>query len=114
LLAGARHEARVHNVTPRVRQASSKRLALLREMVPGAARVAVLVNPASEPKSRSTARDLQAAARPFLPSRWSVVASSTGSTVETRPPKVMIVTIVAAWSISGRIAITHGARRRRP
>jgi ABC-type uncharacterized transport system substrate-binding protein len=42
---------------------SATRLELLRELVPGAARVAVHVNPASEPKTRSTVRDLQAAAR---------------------------------------------------
>jgi ABC-type uncharacterized transport system substrate-binding protein len=41
---------------------SAKRLELLRELVPGAARAAVLVNPASEPKTRSTVRDMQAAA----------------------------------------------------
>ena len=40
-----------------------KRLALLRELVPGAARVAVLVNPTDATRSASTARDVEAAAR---------------------------------------------------
>ena len=40
-----------------------KRLELLRDLVPGAVRIAVLLNPASEPKTRSTVTDLQEAAR---------------------------------------------------
>jgi len=42
---------------------AAKRLELLREMVPGAARVAVLVNPANATIAESTLRDLEAAAR---------------------------------------------------
>src|SRR5262245_27086956 len=41
----------------------AKRLELLREMVPGAARVAVLVNPANATQTESTLRDVQPAAR---------------------------------------------------
>ena len=41
---------------------AAKRLELLRELVPGATRVAVLVNPTS-PDSRSTVRNVEAAAR---------------------------------------------------
>jgi len=41
---------------------TAKRLELLREMVPGAARIAVLVNPAS-PLTETTLKDLEAAAR---------------------------------------------------
>jgi ABC-type uncharacterized transport system substrate-binding protein len=41
---------------------SAKRLEILREMVPGAARVAVLVNPAG-PATETTLRDVEAAAR---------------------------------------------------
>jgi putative ABC transport system substrate-binding protein len=42
---------------------TAKRLELLREMVPGAARIAVLVNPANATTTETTLRDLQPAAR---------------------------------------------------
>ena len=42
---------------------AAKRLELLRVLVPGAARVAVLVNPASESNTEATLRDVEAAAR---------------------------------------------------
>ena len=41
----------------------AKRLELLRELVPGAARVAVLVNPAIASNAETTLRDVEAAAR---------------------------------------------------
>jgi putative ABC transport system substrate-binding protein len=41
---------------------AAKRLELLREMVPGAARIAVLVNPASATTAETTLRDVAAAA----------------------------------------------------
>jgi putative tryptophan/tyrosine transport system substrate-binding protein len=44
-------------------EVTAKRLELLRELVPGAARVAVLVNPANPSNSGSTLRSLEAAAR---------------------------------------------------
>jgi putative tryptophan/tyrosine transport system substrate-binding protein len=42
---------------------AAKRLELLRELVPGAARVAVLVNPANVPNAELTLQDMEAAAR---------------------------------------------------
>jgi putative tryptophan/tyrosine transport system substrate-binding protein len=42
---------------------AAKRLELLRELVPGAARVAVLVNPANATSTESTLRDVEPAAR---------------------------------------------------
>jgi ABC-type uncharacterized transport system substrate-binding protein len=42
---------------------AAKRMELLRELVPGAARVAVLVNPANATTAETTVRDAQAAAR---------------------------------------------------
>ena len=42
---------------------AAKRLGLLRELVPGAARVAVLVNPANAMNAKTTLRDTEAAAR---------------------------------------------------
>jgi putative tryptophan/tyrosine transport system substrate-binding protein len=44
---------------------AAKRLGLLRELVPGAARVAVLVNPANATTMESTLRDVAPAARTF-------------------------------------------------
>ena len=41
----------------------AKRLGLLRELVPGAARIAVLVNPANAPSAEATLRDVEPAAR---------------------------------------------------
>jgi putative ABC transport system substrate-binding protein len=41
---------------------AAKRLELLRELVPGAARVAVLVNPANATNTEATLRDVEAAA----------------------------------------------------
>src|SRR5262245_35645282 len=45
------------------RELAARRLELLREMVPGATRVAVLVNPANATSTDSTLKDVQAAAR---------------------------------------------------
>jgi putative ABC transport system substrate-binding protein len=42
---------------------AAKRLGLLRELIPAAARVAVLVNPADATRAESTVRDVEAAAR---------------------------------------------------
>jgi ABC-type uncharacterized transport system substrate-binding protein len=42
---------------------AAKRLELLRELVPGAVRVAVLVNPANAPNTETTLRDVEPAAR---------------------------------------------------
>jgi putative tryptophan/tyrosine transport system substrate-binding protein len=44
-------------------ESTAKRLQLLREMVPGAARIAVLVNPANATTTETTLRDVQPAAR---------------------------------------------------
>ena len=46
-----------------VGELTAKRLELLRELVPGAARVAVLVNPANAANAETTLRDVEPAAR---------------------------------------------------
>jgi putative ABC transport system substrate-binding protein len=44
-------------------EVAAKRLELLRELVPGAARVALLINPANAAIAESTLSDVEAAAR---------------------------------------------------
>ena len=46
-----------------ISELTAKRLGLLRELVPGAARVAVLVNPANTANAETTLRDVEPAAR---------------------------------------------------
>src|SRR5262249_42046854 len=64
-----------------VLELSAKRLELLRELVQGAARVAILANPTSEPKTRSTMQDLQAAAR-TLGLQIQVLSADTGREID--------------------------------
>ena len=55
----------------------AKRLELLRELVPGAARVAVLVNPTNAVSSESTAKGVDAAARAIGLQVWVLNASTS-------------------------------------
>jgi putative ABC transport system substrate-binding protein len=55
----------------------AKRLELLRELVPGAARVAVLVNPTNAVSSENTAKGVDAAARAIGLQVWVVNASTS-------------------------------------
>jgi ABC-type uncharacterized transport system substrate-binding protein len=59
----------------------AKRLELLRELVSGAARVAVLVNPANATTSESTLRDVEAAAR-TLGLQLKILNASTSSAID--------------------------------
>jgi putative ABC transport system substrate-binding protein len=59
----------------------AKRLELLRELVPGAARVAVLVNPADATNAERTLRDVEPAAR-ALGLQIQVLNASTGSEID--------------------------------
>jgi ABC-type uncharacterized transport system substrate-binding protein len=56
----------------------AKRLGLLREMVPGAVRVAVLINPANAVNAENTLRDVQAAAPPVGLQMQIIRASTSG------------------------------------
>jgi putative ABC transport system substrate-binding protein len=60
---------------------SSKRLGLLRELVPKAARIAVLVNPANAPSAESTLREVQEAA-PGLGLDIHVLNASTSGEID--------------------------------
>ena len=59
-----------------------KRLELLRQLIPGVARVAVLVNPADARNTETTLRELEAAAR-AMGLQIQVVRASTSSEIET-------------------------------
>src|SRR5262249_41995086 len=58
----------------------AKRLELLRELVPGAARVAVLVNPANITTTASTLREVEAAA-PALKLQLKILNASTSGEI---------------------------------
>jgi putative ABC transport system substrate-binding protein len=60
---------------------TAKRLGLLRELVPGAARVAVLVNPANTANTETTLRDLEPAAR-AVALQIQVLNASTSREIE--------------------------------
>ena len=60
---------------------AAKRLELLRELVPGAARVAVLVNPANSTNAEATLRDVEPAAR-AMGLQIQVLNASTSQEIE--------------------------------
>ena len=60
---------------------TTKRLELLRELVPGVARVAVLVNPANATNTETTLRDVEPAAR-TMGLQIQVVNASTGREID--------------------------------
>ena len=64
-----------------VSEVVAKRLELLRELVPGAARIAVLLNSADPARSESTLKDVQAAAN-TLALQVRVLNASTGHQIE--------------------------------
>ena len=61
-----------------IQEVTSKRLALLHELVPKAARIALLVNPASTPTTDATLREVQEAARALGLQIHVLKASSAG------------------------------------
>ena len=60
---------------------TAKRLGLLRELVPGAARVAVLVNPANTANTETTLRDVEPAAR-AMGLQIQILNASTSQEIE--------------------------------
>ena len=76
---------------------AAKRLELLRELVPGAARVAVLVNPANAMRAEATVKDVQAAAG-AMGLQIQVIRASTSSEINAafatfarEPPDALFV-----------------------
>ena len=77
----------------------AKRLEFLREMVPGAARVAVLVNPANAANTESTLRDVELAARTI----WLQIKSLTPTPfARSKPPSPRLVATgpTRSWSVA--------------
>jgi putative ABC transport system substrate-binding protein len=62
-------------------EVAAKRLELLRELVPGVARVAVLVNPANAMRAEATVKDVQAAAGAMGRKAIQVVRASSSSEI---------------------------------
>jgi ABC-type uncharacterized transport system substrate-binding protein len=62
-------------------EVAAKRLELLRELVPGVARVAVLVNPANAMRAEATVKDVQAAAGAMGLKAIQVVRASSSSEI---------------------------------
>jgi putative ABC transport system substrate-binding protein len=95
---------------------TAKRLELLREMVPGAARVAVLVNPASATTTETTLRDVQAAGR-AMGLHIRILNASTGqqisaafATFERERPDAVLVGLDPFFA-GRRVQLVHLATR---
>jgi putative ABC transport system substrate-binding protein len=95
---------------------TAKRLELLRELVPAASRVAVLVNPTGGPTVETTVRDVEAAAR-AMALQTQVLNASTSREIATafatfgreRPDGLFIGG--DAFFISRRVQLAHLATR---
>jgi putative ABC transport system substrate-binding protein len=97
---------------------TAKRLDLLRELVPGAARVGLLVNPANATTTESTLRDMATAAR-ATGLQIKVVNASTSLEIEAAfaglardRPEVLLVGS-DAYFYSRRVQLTHLATHHR-
>jgi putative ABC transport system substrate-binding protein len=78
----ARPEANATGVNFFIAELAAKRLGLLREMIPGMARLAVLVNPSNSANAESTVKDVQAAA-PALGLQIQIFNASTSREIDT-------------------------------
>jgi putative ABC transport system substrate-binding protein len=95
---------------------TAKRLGLLRELVPGAARVAVLVNPANTANAETTLRDVEPAAR-AMGLQIQILKASTSREIEAafatfvgeRPDALFVGN--DAFLISRRVQLVHLATR---
>jgi putative ABC transport system substrate-binding protein len=99
-----------------ISELTAKRLGLLRELVPGAARVAVLVNPANTANAETTLRDVEPAAR-AMGLQIQVLKASTSREIETafatfvreRPDALFVGN--DAFLTSRRVQLVHLATR---
>jgi ABC-type uncharacterized transport system substrate-binding protein len=95
---------------------TAKRLGLLRELVPGAARIAVLVNPTNTANAETTLRDVEPAARAmglqiqiFKASTSREIEAAFATFVHERPDALFVGN--DAYLTSRRIQLTHLATR---
>ena len=97
-----------------ISELTTKRLGLLRELVPGAARVAVLVNPANTANAETTLRDVEPAAR-AMGLQIQILQASTSREIEAafatfvreRPDALF----VGLDFVSRRVQLVHLATR---
>ena len=95
---------------------AAKRLGLLRELVPGAARVAVLVNPANAAIAETTLRDVEAGARAMalqiqvLNASTSREISAAFATLGRARPDALFVG-PGAFFVTRRVQLAHLATR---
>jgi putative ABC transport system substrate-binding protein len=96
---------------------TAKRLDLLRELVPGAAHVGVLVNPANATSAESTLRDMAAAARTaglqikvvLNASNSLEIEAAFASLLRERPDALFVAT--DAYFFTRRVQLSHLATR---
>ena len=99
-----------------ISELTAKRLGLLRELVPGAARVAVLVNPANATNTETTLRDVEPAAR-AMGLQIQILKVSTSGEIEAafatfvheRPDALFVGN--DAFLTSRRVQLVHLATR---
>jgi len=99
-----------------ISELTAKRLGLLRELVPGAARVAVLVNPANTANAETTLRDVEPAAR-AMGLQIQILKASTSREIEAafatfvreRPDALFVAN--DAFLTSRRVQLVHLATR---
>jgi putative ABC transport system substrate-binding protein len=99
-----------------ISELTAKRLGLLRELVPGAARVAVLVNPANTANAETTLRDVEPAARAMGLQIQTLEASTSreieaafATFVHDRPDALFVGN--DAFLTSRRVQLVHLATR---
>ena len=114
--SAARPGGNVTGVNLVISELTAKRLGLLRDLVPGAARVAVLVNPANTANAETTLRDVEPAAR-AVGLQIQLLKASTSQEIEAafasfareRPDALFVGhdTFLSSW----RVQLVHLATR---
>jgi putative tryptophan/tyrosine transport system substrate-binding protein len=112
----ARPAGNLTGVNLLISELTAKRLGLLRELVPGAARVAVLINPANTANAETTLRDVEPAAR-ALGLQIQILKVSTSGEIEAafatfmrqRPDALFVGN--DAFLTSRRVQLVHLATR---